>query len=171
MRLCLIAACIVVLFGGALAAQTAPPKPLHKAGDHWTAYDPPLSFPEGTQVYVIKPGDTLWDLAKMNLGNPFLWPQIWEQNKYITDAHWIYPGDPLILPKKMESVPAAPAAAAAPGEEVAVPKTEENPTAEGTSPEESETPSFRHRGGCRYLLFCRRHTTRCEVSLSHSGIG
>ena len=94
MRLCLIAACIAVMTCGALTAQTAPPRPLHKVGDHWTPYDPPQSFPEGTGVYIIKPGDTLWALAKANLGNPFLWPQIWEQNKYITDAHWIYPGDP-----------------------------------------------------------------------------
>ena len=44
-------------------------------------------------------GDTLWDLSARFLSNPYLWPQIWDQNKYITDAHWIYPGDPIILPK------------------------------------------------------------------------
>src|SRR5262249_21333417 len=32
--------------------------------------------------------------------NPFLWPQIWEANQYITDSHWIYPGDPLLMPGK-----------------------------------------------------------------------
>ena len=80
----------------AASAQT-PPKDLHQVGDHWTAWDPPTSFPEGTQVYTIVPGDTLWDLAQKNLGDPYLWPQIWERNRYILDAHWIYPGDPLLL--------------------------------------------------------------------------
>ena len=105
MRLCLIMALMALVGVTPLLAQTAPPRPLHKVGDHWTPYDPPQEFPEGTEVYTILPGDTLWDLAKKNLGDPFLWPQIWEQNKYITDAHWIYPGDPLIMPKPMEAVP------------------------------------------------------------------
>jgi hypothetical protein len=47
----------------------------------------------------VERGDTLWDISKKYLANPYLWPQIWDQNKYVTDAHWIYPGDPLVLPK------------------------------------------------------------------------
>ncbi|HEX2464136.1 MAG TPA: LysM domain-containing protein [Thermoanaerobaculia bacterium] len=81
----------------AAASGQTPPQDLHLVGDHWTAWDPPTSFPEGTQVYTIVPGDTLWDLAAKNLGDPYLWPQIWERNRYILDAHWIYPGDPLLL--------------------------------------------------------------------------
>jgi len=58
----------------AVAAGVAPPpKPLHKVGDHWTPYNPPTEFPEGAKVHVIKKGDTLWDLAKAYLGNPYLW--------------------------------------------------------------------------------------------------
>jgi hypothetical protein len=48
-------------------------------------------------VHIIVKGDTLWDLAAHYLGDPFLWPQIWERNPYIRDSHWIYPGDPLII--------------------------------------------------------------------------
>jgi LysM domain len=66
---------------------------------HWSKYKYPESIPEGAVYYIIVRGDTLWDLAGRYLGNPFLWPQIWDQNRYITDAHWIYPGDPLIMPK------------------------------------------------------------------------
>lgn len=66
---------------------------------HWSKYDYPKSVPEGLPYYVIEKGDTLWDLSKRFLGSPYLWPQIWNQNKYISDAHWIYPGDPLVMPK------------------------------------------------------------------------
>ncbi len=83
-------------------SQTSPPKPLNFVKDHWTPYNPPSEFPEGTEVYIIQKGDTLWDLASKKLGNPYLWPQIWENNKYILDAHWIYPGDPLVIVKGVE---------------------------------------------------------------------
>ncbi len=83
-----------------------PPHPLHKVGDHWTPYEPPTEFPADAQVYTIKPGDTLWDLSKQFLGNPYLWPQLWEKNKYIKDAHWIYPGDPLVVGVKAAEAPA-----------------------------------------------------------------
>lgn len=65
---------------------------------HWSRYKYPETIPEGAIYYIIVRGDTLWDIAGRFLGNPFLWPQIWDQNRYITDAHWIYPGDPLIMP-------------------------------------------------------------------------
>ena len=66
---------------------------------HWSKYKYPETIPDGATYYLIKRGDTLWDLAGRFLSNPFLWPQIWDQNRYITDAHWIYPGDPLIIPR------------------------------------------------------------------------
>lgn len=92
--------CLLIVTAGALAlpagAQT-PPGDLRLEGDHWTAWNPPASVPEGAQVHVVEAGDTLWTLAERFLGDPHLWPQIWEQNRYILDAHWIYPGDPLIL--------------------------------------------------------------------------
>jgi LysM domain len=93
--LVLVAALAVVAAG---AAQTqGPPHSLHSVQGHWTAWNPPSEFPQGAQVYVIEKGDTLWDLAQRNYGDPYLWPQLWERNRYIQDAHWIYPGDPLVL--------------------------------------------------------------------------
>lgn len=86
----------LVILPPALGAADRPPQGLHQVGDHWTAWDPPTP-PEGAQVHVIQPGDTLWDLAGKFYQDPYLWPQLWENNRYILDAHWIYPGDPLVL--------------------------------------------------------------------------
>jgi hypothetical protein len=68
-------------------------------GDHWTAYNPPdpSTYPPGSRTHEIKPGDTLWQLAQTYYSNPYLWPQLWESNTWITDAHWIYPGDVLLV--------------------------------------------------------------------------
>lgn len=86
----------LALASPALFAADRPPQDLHQVGDHWTAWNPPAP-PEGAQVHVIQSGDTLWDLAAKLYQDPYLWPQLWENNRYILDAHWIYPGDPLLL--------------------------------------------------------------------------
>src|SRR5512145_1036616 len=80
---------------GAETSSTRPPQNLKKVGDHWTAWDSPAGQ-EGD--YLIQSADTLWDLSAKWLGDPYLWPQVWEQNRYIEDSHWIYPGDPLKVP-------------------------------------------------------------------------
>ena len=92
--------------------SSRPPRDLHRAGDHWTAYNPPdpSTYPAGAKTYTIKQGDTLWGLAQAQLGNAYLWPQLWESNTWITDAHWIYPGDVLLI--EGEGVAAAQAASA-----------------------------------------------------------
>lgn len=92
----ILAVALVLLAAAAVVAADRPPQTLHKVGDHWTAWDPPTPPPDA-QVHVIAPGDTLWAIAGKYLGNSYLWPQIWEKNTYILDAHWIYPGDPLVL--------------------------------------------------------------------------
>lgn len=43
--------------------------------------------------YQIQPGDTLWDISTRFLGDPYQWPQLWSYNEYITNPHWIYPGN------------------------------------------------------------------------------
>ena len=94
-----VAFAVLALLPCLAASQSVapPPQPLHLVGDHWTPYDPPADFPEGSQVHTIVKGDTLWDLAQAYLGDPYLWPQLWERNPYIRDSHWIYPGDPVVI--------------------------------------------------------------------------
>jgi len=83
-------------------APTAPPRNLRKVGDHWTPYNPPdpESFTPDATLHIISAGETLWGLADLTYNNPWLWPQLWDQNRYITDSHWIYPGDPVLVPPR-----------------------------------------------------------------------
>ncbi len=44
-------------------------------------------------LYVVKYGDTLWDLSKKHYDDPFLWGKIWINNTYINDPNLIFPGE------------------------------------------------------------------------------
>jgi LysM repeat protein len=56
----------------------------------------PLSA-DAPDQYVVKAGDTLWDISKVYLRDPWYWPEIWYVNPQVENPHLIYPGDVLKL--------------------------------------------------------------------------
>jgi len=53
--------------------------------------------PNHPERYVVKKGDTLWDISGLFLQYPWHWPEIWQANPQVENPHLIYPGDELTL--------------------------------------------------------------------------
>jgi hypothetical protein len=81
--------------GTSLALGLAAP-PVARAESAQRSMSVPLA-PNAPERYVVKKGDTLWDIAGVFLKDPWYWPEIWYVNPSIANPHLIYPGDELYL--------------------------------------------------------------------------
>jgi hypothetical protein len=51
------------------------------------------------QVHVVRRGDTLWDLSRQYLRDPFRWPEIFQLNRaVVANPHLIFPAERLRIP-------------------------------------------------------------------------
>jgi len=53
--------------------------------------------PNHPETYIVKRGDTLWDISGKFLKQPWKWAEIWEINPQVKNPHLIYPGVTLSL--------------------------------------------------------------------------
>lgn len=86
-QLLALTVCVSVGMGMVSVAEAAPARNVN----------PPSLKAGAPQVYVVKKGDTLWDISKRFLKNPVRWPEIWASNKHVKNPHWIFPGDRLLM--------------------------------------------------------------------------
>jgi hypothetical protein len=85
-----------VVAGAGLALGVAAPQPVLAAETSGRSMSVPLAA-NAPERYVVKKGDTLWDIAGVFLKDPWYWPEIWYVNPNIVNPHLIYPGDVLYL--------------------------------------------------------------------------
>jgi hypothetical protein len=63
----------------------------------WGEAAAPELRPDHPSEYVVRKGDTLWDISGRFLAHPWRWPDLWRANPQVRNPDLIYPGDRLVL--------------------------------------------------------------------------
>lgn len=84
---------LVLVAGVALAAENPARAGAARSGDEIVLH------PNYPARYVVRSGDTLWEIASRFLRDPWRWPDVWDFENKIENPQFIYPGDVVVLVK------------------------------------------------------------------------
>ena len=87
--LCLVITCLFIIFMGVGTVSAGESEQVEKV----------------KKTHIVKEGDTLWDISQKYLEDPFMWPDVWKENKYVLNPDLIFPGEPIVLPIYEKIVP------------------------------------------------------------------
>lgn len=92
---------------------------------------PSVIFAQGQEFkdYTVERGDTLWDITKEELQDPFLWPKVWNANPDINNPDKIYPDQKIKIPLSLLQKEIAPPVEKPVVEQPRKPDAEEKKTA------------------------------------------
>lgn len=89
----LVSLLLVLMTGMVLAADDSRRPPAARGGDEIVLH---ANYPA---KYVVRTGDTLWEIASRFLRDPWRWPDVWDFENKIENPQFIYPGDVVVLVK------------------------------------------------------------------------
>ena len=93
-----VAGSLVLTLAATTSGAQTPEQPAPTTKKPWPTLTSVTAGPDEV-THVVKRGDTLWDIAKAYLKDPFRWPDVFRRNTDIVEnPHWIYPGETIRIP-------------------------------------------------------------------------